>query len=150
MFGLTPPFKLSDVKKAYHRLVHENHPDHFQHTGTTRQQSLIMAEISSVYQSLLAQFSKDSNAGAPKTPGPKETPYTLYKEALDYYKEYFDTFFKMFSERTLYNPEEKEQCLQTARNLFSRLLSRYPDSEWSSDAEDKIEKIDRAIESLYK
>ena len=150
LFQLTAPVTRSDIKKAYRRLAHQHHPDHFSDSTRRAEQSGIMSGITEAYQQLLHQLSENKGLSEPAPDSPDETDYGLYKQALEYYQTYFDTFFKVFSERKLIEVDEKEQCLQTARNLFSRLLLQYPDSDWSDDSRFRIDKIDRAIESLYK
>ena len=133
---LEPDASLSDVKKAYRKMAKENHPDRFTDTGQKKAQQQKMAEINEAYHSILAGF--DTHKEETPNEKAKESDYDIYKRGFDAYSRY----------NRAHLTREKVSQLKTARDCFIRLLNEYPESDWSSDAEEKLKIIGSIGESF--
>ncbi len=150
LLGLDKDASLTDIKKAYRLSAKKNHPDKFSNGDEKIKQAKIMADITEAYKYIIKnpdQISPDMQ----KNNSIKNiaNDYKLYKLGMTYYKKYFDTFFKFFSKRELITPEEKRICLNNAGIYFNRLLNEFPESDWGTDARDKMKKINEALKTLY-
>ncbi|MBN2545656.1 MAG: J domain-containing protein [Spirochaetes bacterium] len=153
LFGLNNDSTLNDVKKAYRKLAKLHHPDHFNSEEDKKKQEKIMAGITDAYNKILSGLiNSDSTESVLKSNidkgSVKESDYMLYKKGLGFYKIYFDSFFKIFHQREVVTVKDKIDCLNKAKFYFDRLKIEYPASQWSFDAEEKLKKIDKAIEYL--
>ncbi|OHD14791.1 MAG: hypothetical protein A2086_13915 [Spirochaetes bacterium GWD1_27_9] len=153
LFGLDYEASLNDIKKSYRILAKKNHPDRFIDEEQKKKQQKIMAQITEAYKTLLTNHNilnqeKTKELFKKNIKNNINNDYTIYKKGLEYYNTYFDTFFKLFSKRTLINPQEKKDCLIKAKSFFEKLLQEFPDSVWISDSKDKLIKIEKAIKSL--
>ncbi len=143
--GLSPGAAPEAVKSAYRALAHQNHPDKFSSPEAKLTQTRIMAELTEAYQYLLSHPQPDASPLEQAEKFKESDDTILYQKGVVFYQKYFDTFFKMFSERELITPEDKRKCLLAARQCFSELLREYPHSDWAWDAEDRLRRIDQAL-----
>lgn len=154
LFNFTPDSTITEIKKTYRILAKQNHPDRFINIDIKKKQEKIMAQITEAYKSIISNFKNLKNnikSDALKdnfTKNEIETDYTLYKKGVDYYKNYFDGFFQLFSKRLLKTPQEKIDNLIKSKSYFIQLIEKFPNSDWVYDSKEKIKKIEKVIENL--
>jgi DnaJ-class molecular chaperone len=152
LFGLSSGATLEEVKNAYKRLAKNNHPDRFTDAEQKKKQELMMMKINEAYDLIVAGIEnsekKDHSVSARNDGEKTETDYSLYKDGIEIYKKYFDSFFQLFSKRVLRTVGEKVTNLAKAKAIFIRLVREYPESDWISDTKDKLKNIEKALEYL--
>jgi curved DNA-binding protein CbpA len=151
LFNLFADADLDDVKKAYRKLAKENHPDRFSDEAVKKKQEKKMAAINAAYEAILKDFKDRPDKGNNAKERPeKESDTDIYKRGVAYFNKYSGSIslrFKDFAydlESTL----EKRKNIELARAIFRLLLQEYPDSDWSYDAEQRLERIDKNIHIL--
>jgi len=148
LLGLSPSATLEEIKKAYRKCVKQHHPDTVRNEEEKIQKTAVLTGITNAYQYILLNYDQSQTEGF--STKSEQGDYVLYKKGLYFYQLYFDTFFKVFSQRELITPETKQQCLQKARSFFVELIQQFPESIWVYDVTDKIKKIDTTLKTLQK
>ncbi len=153
LLGLNHNASLSDFKKAYRRLAKENHPDRFLDEKDKKKHEIIMKKLNEAYKVIILNFKKiKSEIKVDKSKGKSkiENDYVLYKKGIDCYNIYYNSFFEIFSKREVKTLQEKETILLKAKSYFEGLLLQFPKSDWVYDSRERINKINKTIETLNK
>ena len=168
VLGVPPDAARQEIRKAYRRLVMENHPDRFP-PERKEVQELATISLGEAYAALMSCTGTAPHAPhAPHTPhaspvwpqgavGPHRDP------AYAYYKQGFVNFsiavrgiaevtraaaakkLPNFSPRSRASQDVASslRLLQAARGYFLRVVERYPRSVWCADARLKLSRINR-------
>lgn len=172
VLGIKEGAGLKEVKKAYHQLVRQNHPDLFPEEKKELQE-LKMIEINEAYaritERLKLQPGEEQN-WKEKTcnklfkttystehciinkniPGPhRDIQYVYYKQGFEHFSRAVSGIKSIERRVTLKNDlyylrrfSASLYYLRKADMYFSKLVEDYPESIWSADASFKIRKIE--------
>jgi len=174
LLGVEPGASKVEIRKAFHRLARENHPDLFPPQQKEIQELRMMA-LNEAYSFLMAEQAPGPWAGPEVQP--QSGPQATRRRALGFHKEpayaYYKQGFLHFSRAlqgiaALYESVAQRKSssflprhqsyqrfaggldqLREAHIYFLRVAQDFPDSIWAVDAGLKLERIGRFTE-LYR
>ena len=114
VLGVPPDAARQEIRKAYRRLVMENHPDRFPPERASCKQGFVNISIA------VRGIAEVTRAAAAK-----KLPHFSPRS------------------RASQNVASSLRLLQAARGYFSRVVERYPRSVWCADARLKLSRINR-------
>lgn len=154
LFELKKDADWNDVKKAYRKLVKRNHPDLFQGQAKKSEQEAVMKRLNEAYQALAEHFKKGKKSPV-KTDKPDkdktENDTVLYKKGVEFFGKYQGSISLKFPQYTRFDKEsilEKEKNLKEAAKYFKRVLDEFPESDWTFDSEERLNKIAKIMKNL--
>ena len=151
LLGLTPRATLHEVKKAYRVLAKKAHPDRFEGEKEKNRQAAVMADFNDAYRRIVKWFREGPRAQA--STAKRETPEndtSLYKKGVEIYdslniKIALKIGVKEYDAAAVIS---KNELARHAMEYFTRLLERFPDSDWAFDSEERLKDIPKYIKLL--
>ncbi len=170
VLGVKPGLGMSEIKKAYHRLVRKNHPDLFPDEQKELQE-LKMIQINEAYARISQTINLERNGdygyrSEEFNPNEEDRAAGLVRRENEvgfhrdieyaYYKQGFTNYSKALSgikriDRKVETRNDMYYLRRFAASLvylrradmyFSKLLDEYPDSMWARDAYIKVRKTE--------
>lgn len=141
IFGLSENYSRDELRSAYATLARLNHPD--KNPGADSLAKMVI--INEAYSFLKNSFSEATSAVEEKSE--IDPSYTIYKSGFSIMKQAFDEYFG--ETRPKINVGDRKllaERLRNAKTSFSELVTKYPQSNWTSDAIDKIFSINKWLD----
>ena len=141
IFGLSENYSRDELRSAYATLARLNHPD--KNPGADSLAKMVI--INEAYSFLKNSFSETTSAVEEKSE--IDPSYTIYKSGFSIMKQAFDEYFG--ETRPKINVGDRKllaERLRNAKTSFSELVIKYPQSNWTSDAIDKIFSINKWLD----
>ena len=141
IFGLSENYSREELRSAYATLARLNHPD--KNPGADSLAKMVI--INEAYSFLKNSFSETASSGEEKEE--IDPSYTIYKSGFSIMKQAFDEYFGETKPKiNVGNRKVLSERLRNAKTSFSELVTKYPQSNWTSDAIDKIFSINKWLD----
>jgi len=144
LFGLSEGFTLEDLSSAYHTLAKLNHPDANPDPESKMRMVIINEAYSFLKEHGSSGFDTTLSAASKKYPDPA---YNIYKNAFSIMSKAFTNYYgegdKSFTDDMGYLVGE----LMLAKKGFAECIYKYPQSNWTADAIDRVFSINKWLES---
>ena len=141
IFGLSENYSRDELRSAYATLARLNHPD--KNPGADSLAKMVI--INEAYSFLKNSFSEPTAAVEAKTE--IDPSYTIYKTGFSIMKQAFDEYFGETRPKiNVGNRKLLAERLRNAKTSFSELVTNHPNSNWTSDAIDKIFSINKWLD----